>query len=267
MAKKIISFCLWGDSDIYNIGAVSNADAALKVYPDWKCRFYVLEGTPAAARLQQFRNVEVIFMPPSPGFSKMLWRFSPASEPDVDFAIFRDCDSRIGWRERGAVDRWIASGKAAHIMRDVETHAGMLMPAGMCGLRGGAVSDMGSLIENWIESSDSNLKQTDELFLKKMVWPRIQDNVLFHGVAYSGGFGPQPEPFPPHEPWRGEYVGMVIHPDDRDREIYYKDWRTFYQKGSLPWHSTEGESKWSIRKFLSWCWRQTFLRMMSWLKK
>ena len=39
--KKVISFSLWGDKPIYNIGAIRNAITAKEVYPDFECWFYI----------------------------------------------------------------------------------------------------------------------------------------------------------------------------------------------------------------------------------
>lgn len=39
--KKVISFSLWRDKNIYNIGAIKNADDAVTIYPDFECWFYV----------------------------------------------------------------------------------------------------------------------------------------------------------------------------------------------------------------------------------
>lgn len=219
MRKRLISFSLWGDLEIYNVGAVANASAALDIYPGWICRFYALEGAPAIPRLEEFPNTEIILMPDKPAYAKSFWRFLAASDRDMDRVIFRDCDSRIGWKEQAAVDDWIDSDKKAHVMRDVEAHAGELMLSGMWGIRRGVISDMPSLCHQWVLCHDMGEKQTDELFLRDVIWARISKSVLCHGFSYHG-WEPAPVPFPPHTPGpRGEYVGMSVTPDDRDREL------------------------------------------------
>lgn len=255
MGKRVISFSLWGDSDLYNIGAVANAELALEVYPEWICRFYVLKGNPAIDRLREFGNVEVAEMPDEPGFWKMWWRLGVAAEPGVERVIFRDCDSRLGWRERGAVDRWISSGKAAHIMRDVKTHSGLLMLGGMWGVRGGLFPDIRNLQSKWAKFHHDPSKEDDQVFLREMVWPRIKSDVLCHGFPFSGG-GPVPEPFPEHRPWSGEYVGMVIHPNKRERSLY--------ASREQPWHLDQREERWGIRRFLRSFLRRIFHLMTPW---
>lgn len=47
----------------------------------------------------------------------MFWRWLVAEDPDVERFLIRDVDSRLNEREARAVDEWILSGKAYHIMR------------------------------------------------------------------------------------------------------------------------------------------------------
>jgi hypothetical protein len=53
-------------------------------------------------------------------FSALFWRFLVA-DPGVDRSLIRDADSVVNVRERVPVDRWIASGKHFHVMRDFWT--------------------------------------------------------------------------------------------------------------------------------------------------
>ena len=39
--KRVISFSLWGDNPTYTIGAIKNADLALRFYPEFECWFYI----------------------------------------------------------------------------------------------------------------------------------------------------------------------------------------------------------------------------------
>jgi hypothetical protein len=44
MSKRVLSFSLWGDKPIYNIGAIKNAYLAKHFYPDFECWYYVCSG-------------------------------------------------------------------------------------------------------------------------------------------------------------------------------------------------------------------------------
>jgi hypothetical protein len=43
---KVISFSLYGDRELYTVGAVINAELVHKIYPGWVARFYVDETVP-----------------------------------------------------------------------------------------------------------------------------------------------------------------------------------------------------------------------------
>ena len=60
----IYSFCLWGETPMYTIGAVRNAELALTIYPGWVCRYYCGTSVPTDIidQLQSFSNTEVIMM-------------------------------------------------------------------------------------------------------------------------------------------------------------------------------------------------------------
>lgn len=198
-----ICFSLWGNQDLYCKGAVANVHEAAEVYPGWCCRFYVMQGCPAIEQLQQL-SCEVIIMPAMEHFKPEFWRFHAASE-NIDYCLFRDCDSRVNTKEAAAVCEWVASDKIAHIMKDSFEHTKQTIMAGMWGIRGGVIADIHKLITQWTFSHDMTYKYTDQQFLKEIIWPRIRHSVLIHG--------PGDQPYPLHSPMKyGEYIGQVIYP-------------------------------------------------------
>lgn len=219
MAKRIVSFSLWGDFEIFNVGAIANAVLSSSIYPGWKCRFYVHESSPIIRHLKMFNHVETVIMKGQPGWASALWRFLSATDSNLDLTIFRDCDSRLNKREKAAVEEWESSGLSAHVMRDVETHDNTLIPAGMFGVRGGVLSDMRALCNNWITSHNTGRKYMDEVFLENVIWPRIKNNVLVHGFSHRSGVD-SARPFPKVTPEVGEYVGQVIHPSDGETALF-----------------------------------------------
>lgn len=181
--KKIISFCLWGNNECYNYGALENAYISAKIYPDWICRYYVSNTIIpyVLKKLKSLPNVEVVEMPKR-GFlkdqKKMYWRFIPAFEKDVEMVLVRDTDSRLNMRERYAVDEWLASGKKFHIMRDKRAHRFRIL-GGMWGARDGVLLPLsGDFIRSL--SSVDNSYGSDQRFLAKYVYPLIRDNCLIH---------------------------------------------------------------------------------------
>ena len=64
----------------------------------------------------------------------MLWRFIPVLDPTVDLMVSRDLDSRLTAREQAAVEEWLTTGLAFHVMRDHPAHGASIL-AGLWGAR------------------------------------------------------------------------------------------------------------------------------------
>jgi hypothetical protein len=131
-----VSFSLWGENPIYNVGIIRNAELMEKFYPNWKMVVFFDDSVPSETIKElQNRNVETrLFVDKS--IYGMFWRFYAVDLPDCEHVIFRDADSRFSLRESLAVDEWIKSGKSLHVMRDHPYHR---IPAGnnQLGILGG----------------------------------------------------------------------------------------------------------------------------------
>lgn len=134
--RRIISFCLWGDAPLYNVGAIRNAELADVYFPEWDCRFYIGDDVPSKTiyELNSFDNTEIVMMNEYENdWQASIWRFFAIDlNADAEYVILRDTDCRLGEREKRAVDVWINSGKAMHIMRDHPLHTHPIL-AGMWG--------------------------------------------------------------------------------------------------------------------------------------
>ena len=208
MGKKIISFSLWGNIPFYDKGALANIDEANEVYPGWICRFYVHDQSSIINQLRA-KTCEVVLMPTGSNWTPLFWRFNAANDPNVDFVIFRDCDSRVNTREAAAVAEWIKSDKLLHLMKDWPApHATETILAGMWGMRGNVIQNMSQLIVDWIKNNNTHNKYVDQDFLRFVIWPKLKHSVMNHGVTSPAG---PALPFPPHKPMKfGEYVGQPI---------------------------------------------------------
>jgi hypothetical protein len=124
---KYLSFSLWGDKPIYNVGIIKNAELWKIVYPDWVMVVYYDNSVPneTIEKLSEM-GVKCIDMTDK-GIYGMFWRFFAVELPNSEYSIFRDADSRISLREKSAVDEWIDSGKTLHVMRDHPYH---MIPCG-----------------------------------------------------------------------------------------------------------------------------------------
>jgi hypothetical protein len=203
--KKIISFSLWGDNPVYNVGAIRNAELAKDIYPDWVCRYYygtsTLEST--IEKLKGFDNVELINMGVEGDWAGMFWRFYPASDNDVDVVIVRDCDSRLNQREKDAVDEWIKTDKGFHIMRDHPAHGTEIL-GGMWGSKKGTINQMKQLIDEYIKG---NFWQVDQNFLREKIYPIVKLNCVVHDEFF------EKKPFPNEREYK-TFVGQAFNEND-----------------------------------------------------
>ena len=44
---KYVSFSLWGNKPLYNVGAIRNAELMWEIYPDWKMILYYDNSVPS----------------------------------------------------------------------------------------------------------------------------------------------------------------------------------------------------------------------------
>ncbi len=209
-SKKIISFSLWGTEPKYTVGAVKNADLAGTIYPGWICRFYCGQSVPQETldELRSRTNVEVVLMKERGDWKGLFWRFTPASESDVEVMISRDTDSRLSYREKAAVEAWLCSGKGFHIMRDHPYHCfdsnkkGIL--GGMWGARKGMVPSIMALADRF---EKENRWQSDQIFLNACIYPWVKNNCCVHDEFFERK----------HFPIKrvgSEFVGQVFNEKD-----------------------------------------------------
>lgn len=172
--KKIISFSLWGDKPIYTIGAISNAKLAQQIYPGWICRFYIHRSSipeNIITELEKQSNVELVDMPEDIGWSAMLWRFYPATEPDVEVMLSRDCDSRLSEREKACVDKWLSIGdRPVHTIRDTCVHQSQMM-GGLWGVKDSFLSFIKPRLDELISKTKQiAIKGVDQDFLNNFIY-------------------------------------------------------------------------------------------------
>ena len=201
---KVIAFSLWGDNPKYTVGAVKNASIARELFPDWVCRFYIGEDVPDYT-VKSLCSLDAECAPmKGSGWNGMFWRFFAADSHDV--MISRDTDSRLGQREKVAVDEWLASDKDFHIMRDHPYHKTEIL-GGMWGARNGILKGIKDEITNYDKKSFDNKYQVDQNFLRDVVYPKVKDNAIVHDEFFEG------KPFPKKAKARttSYFVGQVYN--------------------------------------------------------
>lgn len=202
--KRIISFSLWGNNPKYCIGAMKNLYASRYIYPDWTCRFYVSEyvDKDLVDRLIS-GGAEVIVKSGRGNWTSMFWRFEAGYDESADAVIFRDADSRLSAREAYAVDDWLRSGTAYHIMRDHPYH-GYKILGGMWGVRPKLAKNLKQLLDSF---SPSNEYGTDYKFFGEVLFDKIGNDKLTHDEFF------EKKPFPVARCGL-EFVGQVFNENE-----------------------------------------------------
>lgn len=225
---RIISFSVWGDDPKYIVGAIENAKLAATIYPGWEAHFFCIglahEAYQAIAdaggcvrnrTVQQWKGVRG----PARG---LFYRFVPLAWSNCEYLIVRDCDSRLNWRERGAVDEWIASGKTWSVLRDHPAHRRPML-GGTFGARGNALPNFVPQLQQWLGDRPVQ-HDMDQHFLADVVWPEarkdccVHDSMFVRGywsdVSLSESYGSVSHDFPPHADIApSRFVGDVILAD------------------------------------------------------
>ncbi|KAI9562687.1 hypothetical protein GHT06_010141 [Daphnia sinensis] len=138
-----------------------------------------------------------------------MYRYLVAFDPNVDIFISRDVDSMIWKREVDAVEQWLQSNYTFHVMRDCIRHE-VLMLAGphflffilnfyvhfdilngfffLAGMWGAKLQQRRYLIEGLMRAiipvAQNQIKQTDQIVLKDIVWPTARFDVMLHDSYY-----------------------------------------------------------------------------------
>ena len=123
----------------------------------------------------------------------LFWRFLVEDDPGVRLYLIRDADSVMNIKERAAVEDWLGSGRAFHVMRDRPTHCELIL-AGTWGAHRGNLPEIAKQIEAYIRAATKKLnnRTIDQEFLRRQIWPVVRQDVLVHSSHLQFG---DPSPF------------------------------------------------------------------------
>jgi len=206
---RYISYSLWGDNELYNIGMVKNAEQVPEIYPDWQMIVYYDNSVPTET-LNILENLNVKLVNVDGHTHGMFWRFFASDLVDCEYAIFRDGDSRLSTREKMAVDEWIESGKTIHVMRDHPAHQipygnnGLGILGGMWGIKGNTIP-MKDSIENFSKNKTMGYG-IDQTFLKT-IYNVFENDRCTHDDFF------EKKPFPIKRE-NGRFVGERMNVND-----------------------------------------------------
>ena len=210
---------------MFCVGALRNVELAPKIYPGWELYFWVGEGVPDNISKSLVDAGAVLRPTPTP--NPMIGRFFVHDDPEVDRYLIRDTDSRLNHREAGAVNEWIDSGWSYHVIRDHPGHA-CVIPGGLWGGRTytGVKSrfKMRDLLSDWTGKKGGGKREViynnDQLFLRDMVWPYVQDDCLQNDFC-TGHLFRGAHPFPAKfGDWR--FCGERILPNEQPESFSWE---------------------------------------------
>jgi len=205
-------------------GAEAVADQVATMFPGYECWFYIHTSVPqdTIEALRARKNVRVEIMDADLTTSKpMMWRFYAIDHPQCEVMMPRDTDTRFYLREKLAIEEWLDSGKAFHIMRDCPHHWERIM-GGMFGTRkvGWSWFDKISL---WPQRGH---RDYDQAFLKEVIYPLMVGNMMVHDSFYN--YEAEARKFPinydPDFHFVGEYVYEDGSRDTKSVDLTRREW-------------------------------------------
>lgn len=184
---NVFSFCLYGPAqDRYYTGMKQNVLLALKYFPDWKVFVYLgPDVEPDMVEwLRGYHNV-VLRDTGVLGAPNMIHRFYAIDEPGVELMLVRDADSRIHWKDRWAIQQFVAAPQfVAHTIRDNIQHTAHMM-GGLWGLRKSAGLNVHEAYAQYREDASLGTRLAhDQNFLTDVIYPAVKSRLLVH---YSNG--------------------------------------------------------------------------------
>jgi len=251
LTRKFISYSLWGDNKVYTYGMVENVLLARKYFPMWILRIHYNATVPENI-IEWLRKQPNVCLVKHKGEEKRsgntLWRYNDLfigmNDDYGATVLFRDCDSRLGERERCFVDDWLCSNKDCHIIRDHEGHTCPIL-AGTFGVRNKLLDyipnnmkekDINKAPCQFIEGKDLFLNYlrtlrpetdtyiVDQRFLAYL-YPFIVSRAFIHCCANKY------EPFAQDtEKLETGYVGEVIYTAPNAAKIFGEDENTVFER-------------------------------------
>ncbi len=175
------SFCLYNPPNpFYYTGLLENIDLIHQHFPGWVIYVYIGNDVPESfqEKLQslgcRLRQTDAY------GAVNMVHRFFAIDEPDIDIMMVRDADSRVHWKDRWAIQKFLESSYTFHTIRDNPEHYAYLM-GGLWGMRKIPNLSIRTLYEKYkADGKEQNQRNNDQNFLRVCVYPFARPIMLVH---------------------------------------------------------------------------------------
>lgn len=212
---KILSYCLWGNNEVYNYGLLENIFLSNIYYPSYKIYVYHSKNCipDVLSKMKEIDKVVLFEVDMSENSAiNMMYRFTPAfTAKEDDIVLVRDTDSIINKKEMLAVIDFEKSDKQFHIMRDHPAHKSLIM-GGMWGCKGNILNSLEYKFNEYIsENRNTNIDKrcVDQIFLNTYVYPLVINNSLIH--ASHNKFEDFSIDFPSTNIDNCDFIGQIIN--------------------------------------------------------
>jgi hypothetical protein len=124
-------------------------------------------------------GIELLVMNEDTLCRMMLWRMKPVFNPEVEYCFCRDTDSLVTWRDMGAMQQFIDSGRAVSGVQDNPGHTVPLM-GGMSGFKCEPLRQQYGTWNEMISRSPVKIDRhgSDQDFLTRVVYEDFKGDYL-----------------------------------------------------------------------------------------
>ena len=221
----IISMSLFGSNHQYTMGAVENAKLVKSVFPGWRLRIYIpkngmeknnsgtqknnLDVPLETIQTLQKYDADIYYVDNTTvTLNPRMWRFLVADDLHTDKFIIRDTDSRLFNRDAVEINQWINSGKIFHCVRDHPLHGNYPVLAGMWGADTRGLKKVLNINFSNLMTRYGQNKFADQQFLKKEIWPKVQNNSYCSDSFFCEKF-PHAHPFQMYRSNDLRFIGEI----------------------------------------------------------
>jgi hypothetical protein len=241
--KGLITFTLFGDIPLYNIGALRNVQIWNESPFDVTCRFYVGKSVPEGVKLDLKRlGAQIVEVDAPEDQEACFWRFDAFQEVGYEYYMSRDVDSRPYEREFQAIREWLGSDKQFHIIRDHPFH-GVPILAGLFGVKSGMRFGVAQQLPAKIPSDfyltvnkvwyadnfiSNDFYQIDQWWLRINCYPYLHNEIIAHDEFFGFERKVYRSLLPPRE--GNMFCGEGFTEDDEPRHPEHRDMLDYWPR-------------------------------------
>jgi hypothetical protein len=183
---KCVSFCLYGNDNVYLDKFVDNLPIYKKFFPDYKIYLFATENYKLNLQLLNFENLIIEYKSYQDSSIGMMWRYIPILENKADVCFIRDVDYLPSEVEINLINQFLQSNSTFHIIRAHYDHVMPIM-GGLFGIKSPLYPLFCDSYFKWKKKNIFPIYNTDQLFLSNYIYSKVIKNSLIHtsNVAFA----------------------------------------------------------------------------------